>query len=343
MESEDVLILSVDTSAEIVCLGKRRADKGKSAADPSRRQFKKCHNRDGKQFESCLVILDDNSETDYVEMYGGDAVKSAETRSSKDNSDDMECLVSVPKRLNMLESPDEGAAALQSDSAVLSSRLDPKDDDDLDDLILTNETKPVAQPVFSTPSSTLPLKPTGTSTTSLAAEMSVYIPDHHLPDRASSMNYPKSSPSLDKQSNTCTPKSTVPTSPSVELKSSSSSSQLSSLGRTPTCWTNCPNCPPSKKRKYHLIDVAYNSAEWSVVSNPLSLLGFTVTRVRRIQNELLWQRLCFEKQLMISDQRSVNEQLLYHTSRCSIAIICEEGLDARLSMNGNFGRGMYFR
>lgn len=115
------------------------------------------------------------------------------------------------------------------------------------------------------------------------------------------------------------------------------------LHRTPTCWGNCPNCPPNKKRKYHLIDVAYNCPEWSVVSKPLTQAGFTVNRVLRVQNESLWQRLCYEKQLMLRDRQDVNEQLLYHTSRSAISIICEEGLDLRLSRNGMFGSGIYFR
>lgn len=113
--------------------------------------------------------------------------------------------------------------------------------------------------------------------------------------------------------------------------------------RVPTCWTNCPNCPPDMQSTYHLIDVAYNSAEWSVVSSPLTQGGFVVNRVQRIQNETLWQRLCFEKKLMLRDRHDVNEQLLYHTSRANITTICEEGLDHRLSTNGHFGHGIYFR
>lgn len=326
-----MLILSVDTSAEIVCLGKKRADKGKGAADPSRRQLKKSH-RDGKQCESCLVILDDNSGSDYVEMYGEDVVKNADNGNSKE---DLECLDSVPKRLKMFEE-----STAENDSAAVLTRLDMKDD--LDDLILTEETKS-AHMVFSTPSTPLALKLTGTSSTSLPSQ---YISDH-LPNGTSTTNYSKPSPSWDKPSPSLhSDRHTLKDSKEIASASSSSEHKLSGVSsqhRTPTCWTNCPNCPPNKKRKYHLIDVAYNSAEWSVVSNPLCQLGFTVSRVQRIQNELLWQRLCFEKQLMVSDQRDVNEQLLYHTSRCGVSVICEEGLDARLSMNGNFGRGMYFR
>lgn len=47
--------------------------------------------------------------------------------------------------------------------------------------------------------------------------------------------------------------------------------------------------------------------------------------------------------------RDLNEMLLYHTTSASKEVICEEGLDQRLSgMNykndfGNFGKGIYFR
>ena len=111
----------------------------------------------------------------------------------------------------------------------------------------------------------------------------------------------------------------------------------------PTCWTECPNCPSDVTRKYHLIDVEQGSPEWNVVSQPLVQAGFGVTRVGRIQNEMLWQRLCFEKQLMRRDRPSCNERFLYHTSRAEVSVICEEGLDPRLSRNGLFGSGIYFR
>lgn len=114
----------------------------------------------------------------------------------------------------------------------------------------------------------------------------------------------------------------------------------------PSCWTECPNCPPSiaQKRRYHLIDVRKDSAEWNVVACPLNEARFEVTSVRRIQNEMIWQRLCFEKQLMLRERADVNERFLYHTSRSVTSVICEEGLDQRLSRStGQFGSGIYFR
>ena len=118
---------------------------------------------------------------------------------------------------------------------------------------------------------------------------------------------------------------------------------LTDIMRTPKCWTVCPHCPVGAQRKFHLVDVLPHAAEWGVVSAPLMKDGFVVSRVRRIQNESLWQRLCYEKQLMLREKRDVNEQLLYHTSRGSVEVIAEEGLDIRLSHVGNFGSGIYFR
>ena len=123
------------------------------------------------------------------------------------------------------------------------------------------------------------------------------------------------------------------------------SSKVNPLHRKhPTCWTECPNCSADAVRKYHLIDVMRDSAEWDVIARPVTEAGFDVTRVRRIQNEMFWQRLCFEKQLMLRERADVNERFLYHTSRSQVSVICEEGLDQRLSTSsGNFGNGIYFR
>ena len=114
----------------------------------------------------------------------------------------------------------------------------------------------------------------------------------------------------------------------------------------PSTWTPCPTCPPDVVRKYHLVDVTSGSEEWSHVASPLDSAGFTVKRVQRIQNPSLWQRLQYEKQLMVQSRPAgfdLNEKLLYHTSRAEKMVICEEGLDQRLSRSGNFGTGIYFR
>ena len=114
----------------------------------------------------------------------------------------------------------------------------------------------------------------------------------------------------------------------------------------PLTWTRCPNCPIGVTRRYHLIDLAAGSEEWLYVSDPLTDRNFMVTKVQRIQNAALWQRFQSEKQLMMQDRPTgfdVNERLLYHTSRAEKTVICEEGLDQRLSRAGSFGTGIYFR
>ena len=119
-----------------------------------------------------------------------------------------------------------------------------------------------------------------------------------------------------------------------------------SINHLPSTWTTCPTCPPDAVRKYHLIDVVLGSEEWSHVASPLDSAGFTVKRIQRIQNTSLWQRLQYEKQLMVQSRPAefdLNEKLLYHTSRAEKMVICEEGLDQRLSRSGNFGTGIYFR
>ena len=119
----------------------------------------------------------------------------------------------------------------------------------------------------------------------------------------------------------------------------------------PPWWTVCPNCAPNAVRKYHLIDIFPASEEWSRVTAPFTKVKFTVTKMQRIQNQLLWNRLQSEKQLMKQNRPAgcdLNEMLLYHTTSASKEVICEEGLDQRLSGEnfdgfGNFGKGIYFR
>ena len=62
---------------------------------------------------------------------------------------------------------------------------------------------------------------------------------------------------------------------------SNSNSKLHPLLRKhPKCWTECPNCPSDAIRKYHLINVPSDSAEWEIIANPLIQAGFHVTKVR---------------------------------------------------------------
>lgn len=339
MDSEEVLILGVENSAECLCLGKRKTDKGKAPADASsRRPLKKSRRRNSKHGESCLVILDGSGD-DYLEVYGGNKVHSSVSLSdSATDIDDLECLA-VPKLSSSHDSDRTNLAA----SMMSSDTAKRKEEDLLNEGFLGDE----SSTNFPSPS---PLKLTGAS---LMPSMSQFNSDYH--QSVGSNSSIQTSFPYQSQNQPSSSWYNQPPDSSDPNKNNNGAASLSSseprlgtnsgtrLQRTPTCWTNCPNCPPNKKRKYHLIDVAYDSAEWSVVSSPLVQLGFSVSRVQRIQNEALWQRLCYEKQLMLRDRPDVNEQLLYHTSRTAVSTICEEGLDVRLSMNGSFGRGIYFR
>ena len=140
-----------------------------------------------------------------------------------------------------------------------------------------------------------------------------------------------------------------PAKPPPYSSGTESTDSLTIQSEPPSYWTKCPNCSPNAKRKYHLIDLSHTSAEWAGIADPLTKAGFTVTRVRRIQNLQLWNRFQFEKQLMIKDRPAsfnINEVMLYHTTSAPKEAICEEGLDQRLSRSdgtNRFGRGTYFR
>ncbi len=125
-----------------------------------------------------------------------------------------------------------------------------------------------------------------------------------------------------------------------------SNSYAGGCGYGPPWWTACPKCPPDAVRHYHLVEVQRDGTEWRQVAAPLLNRGFGVIKVQRIQNASLWQRFQSERQLMMQGRPegfTANETLLYHTSRADKAIICEEGLDQRLSRAGLFGSGIYFR
>ena len=141
----------------------------------------------------------------------------------------------------------------------------------------------------------------------------------------------------------------VTTTPCSGAESPPHSTPSSGVGKVnlPQWWTSCPNCgPDSTPRKYHLIDVEIGTDEWSRITLTVQQCGFVVSRLQRIQNQSLWQRLTYEIQLM-KENRSIgfqiNKTLLYHTSRAQKLVVCEEGLDPRLSQQGCFGRGIYFR
>ena len=131
----------------------------------------------------------------------------------------------------------------------------------------------------------------------------------------------------------------------MQAKPARHKTNLSEDPELPAYWTKCEKCG-SYERRYHLIDVHPNCQEWYNVCVPLLNADFYVTRLQRIQNRMLWQRLQCERQLMRRVHLAgfdLNERLLYHTTRAGTEVICAEGLDQRLSHSGSFGRGIYFR
>ena len=136
---------------------------------------------------------------------------------------------------------------------------------------------------------------------------------------------------------------------SAEAAAASSTTQSRDLlSRPPNWWTVCPNCPPEANRRFHLVEINPGENEWVSITSPLEGAGFRPTRLQRVQNLKLYQRLQFEKETMKMDRGedddfTVNERVLYHTSSASVKVICGEGLDQRLSRKGRFGNGVYFR
>lgn len=105
---------------------------------------------------------------------------------------------------------------------------------------------------------------------------------------------------------------------------------------SPSWWSSCDN----------LVDIPVVDEEAKTIVYPLQYSGFYVSKVERIQSLNLWRRYLGEVKLLAQsrgEQFQLNEQILYHCSRADKSVLCTEGLDARLSLSGSFGRGIYFR
>jgi hypothetical protein len=113
---------------------------------------------------------------------------------------------------------------------------------------------------------------------------------------------------------------------------------------TPLYWTSCSKCSQRCTDSYHTILVA-QGMEFDTITSSMKSDVFHVKAVHRVQNTLLWKRYKGEKSLMkegTHEGYDVHETWLYHTTNADTAVICEEGLDPRLSRAGCFGRGTYF-
>ena len=121
----------------------------------------------------------------------------------------------------------------------------------------------------------------------------------------------------------------------------SSSVFLSNSSDPPSWWSEC-----SFSKPYTLIDLNFETSEARIVYSPVAACGFHVTKIQRIQSHNLWRRYMGEVRLLIEERGEgyqLDERLLYHCSQADKSVICSEGLDVRLSRNGSFGRGIYFR
>ena len=114
---------------------------------------------------------------------------------------------------------------------------------------------------------------------------------------------------------------------------------------TPLYWTPCTNCSNKCTDTYHTFPVL-QGAEFENITSAMKTSNFTVTEVYRVQNSILWKRYKSEKSLMkegTHERYDIRETWLYHMTTANVGVICDEGLDPRLSRSGNFGRGTYFR
>ena len=351
-DKDDVLILGVDYNTDCLCLSRNKDKLSADLTNTRRRRLKKGTvdgvNRTSNVLadgEACFLIIDDKSaeseDNDCVEVDSGGHQVSPELypviedgghkQIDSDNSEKDSLVIPSSKRCKLPHYTDNSTSFLHintEEHSKLSNNLHISHwegghlQKEATSETTELQTHIVSRSVSDMTNSAHQFGPNSNH----SAHESTTLQQHEL---ATSTDHMVSSPDISHIT--------------ASLLSEPMLSVVSELQRTPKCWTSCPNCPRDAERKFHLIDVMFNSAEWAFVSSQLLGSGFTVTCIKRIQNESLWQRLCYEKQLMLRERKDVNEQLLYHTSRSDVAVICEEGLDLRLSVNGNFGCGIYFR
>ncbi len=127
---------------------------------------------------------------------------------------------------------------------------------------------------------------------------------------------------------------------------SSSSAPLSATLTLPSWWCEGDNKSICTNTAFSLTELDADSCEAKLIMAPLIKDGFKITVIQRIQSPSLWRRYMGEVRLFLEERGNdvfLNEKLLYHCSRAKKEVICAEGLDARLSSEGLFGKGIYFR
>lgn len=97
---------------------------------------------------------------------------------------------------------------------------------------------------------------------------------------------------------------------------------------------------------FRLVELPIESPEAVIVLDSFQLTTFMVKIVSRIESPKLWRRYLSEVHIISEDRGDnyeQNERLLFHCTKASMSVICTQGLDVRLSNQGSFGRGIYFR
>lgn len=134
----------------------------------------------------------------------------------------------------------------------------------------------------------------------------------------------------------------------ASLFSISSSAPYASTLDPPPWWTTPSGEQPlpTVPSNFTTVPLDIKSTESCLVALPLKTDGFKVSVIQQIQSPRLWRRYIGEVRLFLEERgndANLNEKLLYHCSRTNKEILCSEGLDVRLSNQGLFGRGIYFR
>ncbi|KAK7500734.1 hypothetical protein BaRGS_00007978 [Batillaria attramentaria] len=96
---------------------------------------------------------------------------------------------------------------------------------------------------------------------------------------------------------------------------------------------------------YCLVPLSPVDREYNAITVDFEEAGLRVIKVERLQNHYLLDRFKREKEHLLQTRPSdfeLNERYLYHGTQADRLRLCEEGLDARLSFQGCFGRGIYF-
>ncbi|NXG27562.1 PAR12 polymerase, partial [Dromaius novaehollandiae] len=100
---------------------------------------------------------------------------------------------------------------------------------------------------------------------------------------------------------------------------------------------------------YELVEVIRTASKYREIKNLFqqTMKDYSIRRLRRIQNPVLWQHFQLQKEQMKKrgPGQEVDEQLLFHgTSPSHLAAICEQNFDWRVcGAHGTlYGKGSYF-